>query len=200
MNKHDLDAAGYAEQRFAILQALYSARFNFAGESAIAGELRDAGYEPTKHSLHRDLKYLSDRQLCEISKAANGVWRARLTANGCDLLEYTTPDVKGVLRPEGTPTPLHRQFRIARWRILQVLSLWRPYGASEQQILKAINDIDLELSEAALRRELCYLRAKGYVVITEGKRWEAQITADGTDVEQYMDEPGPGIDRPSKYW
>ncbi|MEL7170787.1 MAG: hypothetical protein AAGN64_15695, partial [Bacteroidota bacterium] len=93
------------------------------------------------------------------------------------------------------------KLREARWRILAALNIAAPYPTSERTILRAINDVDLELSEAGLRRECCYLDQLDLLSIQEARDfWLLQLNADGTAIAEYATEAPQGIARPDKYW
>ena len=89
----------------------------------------------------------------------------------------------------------------ARWRILRILDAGRPARVSEQVILMALNDAEVELTPAALRRELDYLRDRGLVVLHDERTetWRASLTREGVDVVEYTVECEPGIARPPKW-
>ena len=89
-----------------------------------------------------------------------------------------------------------------RWLVMQTLNVARPYGASDQLVLGALNDAKSQLTLHELRRELDYLEERGLVEI-EGRNapaWLAKLTREGVDVVEYTVPCEPGIARPQKYW
>lgn len=201
MNTHDLNAAQNAERRWTLLLALYEGRWSHVSETVLAAELGDGGIAVSRNELLRDLQYLEGRQLIEVDRAESGSMRGCILAAGVDLVEYSSDDIIGVARPSGNASVATHKLREARWRILAALSIGAPYPTSERTVLRAINDVDLELSEAGLRRECCYLQRLGLLTVEEARDfWLLQLSADGTAVAEYATEAPRGIARPDKYW
>jgi hypothetical protein len=90
----------------------------------------------------------------------------------------------------------------ARWRILRVLDAGRPISVSETIVWRVLHDIRLPMSINGVRRELCYLRDLGLILIEgdDTEIWLARLTARGVDVVEYTIEAPVGIARPRKYW
>lgn len=201
MNRHDLHASQVAERRWAILSVLYQERWAYVSEAVLAAELGDEGYTVTRDDLHRDLNYLQGKLLVEVDTSESGSWRSVATALGADYAEGTAAAITGVARPEASPSIRTHQLREARWRIIAVLNINGHRATTERSVLRAINDVDLSLSETELRREGCYLERLGLV---ESERQEAlwlfRLTPAGTDVAEYAIEAPSGIIRPVKYW
>ncbi|MBP9800645.1 MAG: hypothetical protein KBD39_11080 [Sterolibacterium sp.] len=64
------------------------------------GEIVQALYpDASPLEVRRELDYLADRQLVEITKEPSGSWFADLTRHGIDLAEYTVDCEPGVARP-----------------------------------------------------------------------------------------------------
>lgn len=202
MTPHDHHAGDQADARWTLLGALYEARHGFLSESVMMGECQEAGIELTRQGLHRLAQYLAGRGLAELARVAHsGAWRVRITPAGVDVVEHATTCPAGIGRPATGASVRQRQLRDARWRILLTLSIGMPQQTSERTILRAINDVDLEISEQQLRQELCYLQRTGLVSIDEGRpTWQAQLTPNGVDVVEYVAEAPPGVDRIAKYW
>lgn len=201
MTTHDQNASARAEARWVLLIALYEARHGAVSEGVLAGELAEAGYPAVRGDVQRDLQYLHGRLLVRCEQADHGGWRARILPGGVDLVEYATGAPAGVARPAGGPTVVHRQIREKRWEIVRALAIGMPIETTERTLLRAINDVDDEISEPALRRELCYLQAVGLVEVNDAAPvWRAQLTPDGVDVHEYAADCPAGIDRPARYY
>ncbi|MEM1055171.1 MAG: hypothetical protein AAGI52_06565 [Bacteroidota bacterium] len=202
MTPHERNSGNQAEARWALLSALYEARHGFLSEGVMAKECAEEGVKLTRQGLHRVAQYLAGRGLAEIDEQeGSGAWRVRITPEGVDLVEHVGDCPDGIARPETGASVRQRQLREARWRVLQTLSIGMPYATSERIILKAINDIDLELSEQQLRQELSYLARTGLSVIDDEQSiWKAHLTPDGVDVVEYVRDAPPGVERPEKYW
>jgi hypothetical protein len=54
----------------------------------------------TRLELRRELDYLEERELLEISGRDSVQWNAKLTRVGVDLVEYTIPCEPGIARPQ----------------------------------------------------------------------------------------------------
>jgi len=55
--------------------------------------------DSTEHELRRELDYLRDRSLVEITRDGMDRWYVELTRHGIDLVEYTTVVEPGIARP-----------------------------------------------------------------------------------------------------
>ncbi|MCP5008550.1 MAG: hypothetical protein GY942_01080 [Aestuariibacter sp.] len=55
--------------------------------------------DATALEVRRELDYLDDRELIELSKKPDGKWFAELTRLGVDLAEYTIDCEPGIARP-----------------------------------------------------------------------------------------------------
>lgn len=88
----------------------------------------------------------------------------------------------------------------ARWLMLRVLYMARPFQASETVILRGLTSADLPVTVVNIRRELDYLASKGLIEIVSKKRnvWQAKLTAYGVDVVEYAKDAPAGIDRPEE--
>lgn len=94
------------------------------------------------------------------------------------------------------------QRELTRWLILQTLNVARPYGASDQLLVAALNDARSRVTMHELRRELDYLEERALIEISgRGEpHWVAKLTRAGVDVVEYTIPCEPGIARPAKYW
>ena len=160
-----------------------------------------AGLDTSRTELTRDLHYLEGKGFVTLKRRGNGQLRACLTADGVDVVEYTSAGVTGLARPEGGETDEHRQLREARWRIVQVLGIGMPHLTTERTLLRSINDEEVSLSEPALRRELAYLSERMLVETDESADvWRARLTPLGVDVVEYAAAAPASVSRPDKYW
>ena len=55
--------------------------------------------DTTPTEIRRELDYLADRELVEISRPQSGNWHADLTRHGVDITEYTVDCDPGIARP-----------------------------------------------------------------------------------------------------
>jgi hypothetical protein len=99
MNKPDLDKARRETNRWLILQTLDCARPLGAGESLLISALSDT-VKITQLELRRELDYLHERQLVELSGRNGPQWHAKLTRDGIDVVEYTVDCEPGIARPQ----------------------------------------------------------------------------------------------------
>ncbi|MEO0558215.1 MAG: hypothetical protein AAF170_08535 [Bacteroidota bacterium] len=188
------------EVRWLLLEALYEARMGPLSENVLAGEIAEAGYDVARGDIQRDLQHLERRGLIEADRTPPSGWRANISALGVDVVEYAAAPPTGVYRPEGTMTVQTRQTREARWRILQTLAIGMPMPTSERTVHAAVSDVELPVTEAAIRREMCYLQALGLVTVFDDRPvWRAELTADGVDIHEFQVDAPPGIDRPPPY-
>jgi hypothetical protein len=55
--------------------------------------------DATALELRRELDYLHDRRLVQVTKEPGGRWYAELTRYGVDVAEYTVDCAPGIARP-----------------------------------------------------------------------------------------------------
>lgn len=84
--------------RWYILLFLDAARPVGLEETLLLANLDETHYRFTPTELRRELDYLQERQLLKIEEK-DGVWEARLTRLGIDLVEYTVECDPGIDRP-----------------------------------------------------------------------------------------------------
>ena len=89
-----------------------------------------------------------------------------------------------------------------RWLILETLNSARPIGANEGLILNVVNDIQGQVTNLELRRELDYLKDRDLIQISGQDKglWHAELARYGVDIVEYTVECDAGIARPKKYW
>lgn len=95
----DLDKARREEARWRILKGLDAGRPYKVSERVLLTLLHDLAHPFTPNELRRELDYLRDRKLVEISGEDAGDWSAELTRYGVDIVEYTIPCEPGITRP-----------------------------------------------------------------------------------------------------
>lgn len=85
--------------RWLILLTLNNARPIGAFEGPILSVAQSEYPDATALELRRELDYLDDRELVEISRKPDGRWFAELTRYGVDVAEYTVDCDPGIARP-----------------------------------------------------------------------------------------------------
>jgi len=96
----DLQKARRENARWRVLKILDAARPCELLEDLILDALRAQGIDITQHELRRELDYLRDRKLIQISGEDTPRWRAELTHYGVDIVEYTVECFPGIARPK----------------------------------------------------------------------------------------------------
>ncbi|AAP96337.1 MULTISPECIES: hypothetical protein [Pasteurellaceae] len=86
--------------RWLILLTLDHARPIGAAESLILSTIQCVPMQLTALELRRELDYLAGKALIEIKGRDTARWHAKLTSNGVDVVEYTSPANPGIARPE----------------------------------------------------------------------------------------------------
>lgn len=86
--------------RWDILQVLYVGRPYPLGEGLVLRTLGDADSQAGPAELRRELTYLEDCGLAELTGQGVGAWKARLTAAGVEVVEYQREAPAGIRRPE----------------------------------------------------------------------------------------------------
>jgi hypothetical protein len=94
-----MDKARRETSRWLILQCLNCARPVGASEALLLSAMGDTA-QITPRELRRELDYLEERELLEISGRESPQWTAKLTRIGVDLVEYTIPCEPGIARPQ----------------------------------------------------------------------------------------------------
>jgi hypothetical protein len=86
--------------RWLILLTLYNARPIGAFEGTILAVAQSEYPDATALELRRELDYLGDRKLVEVTRRPDGKWFAELSRYGVDVAEYTVDCEPGISRPE----------------------------------------------------------------------------------------------------
>lgn len=95
----DIEKAHREEIRWRILQVLNAGRPLPVVESLVLRTLQDVSLPVTPQSLRRELDYLADRKLVNLSGRQSDTWLASLTHYGVDIVEYTADCFPGIARP-----------------------------------------------------------------------------------------------------
>ncbi len=92
------------------------------------------------------------------------------------------------------------QRRDMRWRILRILYFAVPLGTTSRVIWLALTDMEYQILQAAVYRELDYLEGLGLVeILNRGKsQWSAKLSSAGVDVVEYTTSCPAGIARPEE--
>lgn len=96
----DIQKARRENLRWIVLLALNSARPLGASEQIIYSAVQPVVPDITQLELRRELDYLDERKLIEVSEKDSPAWFAKLTRHGVDVVEYTQPCEAGIARPK----------------------------------------------------------------------------------------------------
>ena len=86
--------------RWTILLTLNNGRPAKVHEKIVLSVLRSEFPDATQNEARREMEYLDGRALIKIMKAPDGVWSAKLSRDGVDVVEYTVDVEPGIARPE----------------------------------------------------------------------------------------------------
>ncbi|MDG4948463.1 hypothetical protein NYR76_01125 [Actinobacillus equuli subsp. equuli] len=100
INMIEFDKNKREHVRWLILLTLDHARPIGAAESLILSTIQCVPMQLTALELRRELDYLAGKALIEIKGRDTARWHAKLTSNGVDVVEYTSPANPGIARPE----------------------------------------------------------------------------------------------------
>ena len=96
----DIAKARRENLRWVILQALNSARPIGASELVIYSAVQPVVPDVTQLELRRELDYLAERNLIELTEQDSPAWFAKLARYGVDVVEYTVTCEAGIARPK----------------------------------------------------------------------------------------------------
>lgn len=85
--------------RWLVMLTLNHARPIGAFEGPILSVAQSEYPDCTQHELRRELDYLHDRKLVEVTRKPDGRWFAELSRYGVDVAEYTVDCEPGIARP-----------------------------------------------------------------------------------------------------
>lgn len=95
----DIEQKQREEARWRILRLVDAGRPVPVSEQVIWRVLGDINLSFSLNQLRRELSYLHDLTLIELSGEDSDTWFARLTAGGVDVVEYNAKAPAGVARP-----------------------------------------------------------------------------------------------------
>lgn len=95
----DLEQKQREEARWRILRVVDAGGAVPVSEHVIWRVLDDINISLSLNQVRRELGYLSDLGLLELSGLESDIWFAKLTAGGVDVIEYTAKAPAGVARP-----------------------------------------------------------------------------------------------------
>lgn len=192
------------ELRCRILKVLDAQRPRAIADSILLRVLLEQHQQTTAEELKTELGYLAEKRLVW-DTTSDRTFMAALTAHGVDVVEGTTECPPGIdLRCFALSQSEHFRCQEIRWRFLAVCNAGRPQPIQEMLMLRALEDINLNLTANELRREACYLAEKGLIEcrkpINPENPWSFSLTVQGVDVVDYSVDCPAGINRPEKYW
>ena len=85
--------------RWLVILTLNNARPLGCAEGPILSVAQTQYPDASPIELRREIDYLADRELVNVSKAPHGPWHAELTRHGVDVAEYTVDVQPGIARP-----------------------------------------------------------------------------------------------------
>lgn len=85
--------------RWNLLNVLHKAVPYTTNENFLVDVMRGIYPDTTPLEVRRELDYLADRKLIELTKSPSGTWYADIGRYGTDLVEYTVECDPGIARP-----------------------------------------------------------------------------------------------------
>ena len=85
--------------RWNLLKLLHMAAPYTSNETLMLDTMRGIYPDATQDEVRRQLDYLADRDLVELSKQPSGSWFADIGRFGTDIVEYTVECDPGIARP-----------------------------------------------------------------------------------------------------
>lgn len=86
--------------RWLLILALYNARPSDLVEAVMLSIAQTIYPDSTPIEIRRELDYLADRKLVDLTKSPSGPWWGNLTRYGTDIAEYTVDCEPGIARPQ----------------------------------------------------------------------------------------------------
>lgn len=100
MHEVDFEKAQREETRWRILRILDAGRPTSVSETVIFRALSDASLTVSPNELRRELDYLRDKSLVDLTGENSPVWAAALTGTGVDVVQYAIDCPAGIARPK----------------------------------------------------------------------------------------------------
>ena len=95
----DLLKTRRAGMRWHLINALDKARPIGALDTLLLDVMREIYPDATANELHQQLSYLEQKDMVDINRQPSGHWHGCLTADGVDVVEYTSDCPQGIARP-----------------------------------------------------------------------------------------------------
>lgn len=95
----DLLKSRRAGMRWHIMNALDKARPIGAIDMLLLDVMREIYPDATANELHSQMDYLERQKVIDIKRQPSGHWHGCLTAEGVDVVEYTSDCPSGIARP-----------------------------------------------------------------------------------------------------
>lgn len=86
--------------RWNLLRALDYARPEGTSEHVLLSVIQALYPDASQREVRREIDYLSDRRLVQVSEQHTGTWKAELLRYGVDIVEYTVACESGIARPK----------------------------------------------------------------------------------------------------
>lgn len=99
MPGRDLEKHRREKLRWYLLDALYHARPTGTNEEILLEIGRDLISDVTKVEVRKELEYLHDRKLVEVTDRDTPTWFAKINRYGVDFCEYAIDAEPGIARP-----------------------------------------------------------------------------------------------------
>ncbi len=99
VDKLELERAQREEIRWRILVGIDAGRPYAVAETILYRLLHDIKLPISGQSLRKELDYLRERKLIEITDQQSSTWLVSLTRHGVDFVEYTIDAEPGIARP-----------------------------------------------------------------------------------------------------
>ena len=95
----DLLKTRRAGMRWHLMNALDKARPIGAVDVLLLDVMRELYPDTTANELHSQMDYLQRQNMIDIHRQPTGHWHGCLTADGVDVVEYTSDCPQGIARP-----------------------------------------------------------------------------------------------------
>jgi hypothetical protein len=95
----DMDKARREGMRWNLLNTLHKAAPYTSNEAFLLDVMRGIYPDCTPLEVRKQLDYLADRRLIDLTKQPSGAWFADIGRYGVDIVEYTVDCDPGIARP-----------------------------------------------------------------------------------------------------
>jgi hypothetical protein len=97
---HHMEKSRREEIRWHLLSIANLQRPEGVQSRAMLGVVKAAFEDASELEIRRELDYLEERKLVQITKDPLGYWKVELTRHGIDFVEYTIEAQPGIARPK----------------------------------------------------------------------------------------------------